>query len=655
MTELKQLMDTNFLEYASYVIKDRAIPDIGDGLKPVQRRILHSMFEMEDGKFNKVANVVGHCMKYHPHGDMSIYEALVVLANKGYFIETQGNFGNILTGDSASAARYIECRLTPLAREVLFNKELTDYSPSYDGRNHEPIVFPCKLPTLLLQGAEGIAVGMSTKILPHNFQEVLQAQIAILNGKGFEIFPDFIHGGLMDVEQYEKGIGRIKLRAKMEFPNEKTIIIREIPFGQTTESLITSVENAAKKNKIQIQGISDFTSEKIEIEIKLARGTRVQDTLKALYAYTDCEVSISLQCIVIKENKPFETNVEEILLDSTLALKEVLRKELELLMRKAKDLLHYKMLEQIFIEQRIYKNIEEIETWEGVLKTVKDSFEPYSAELLQPLVLEDIERLLKIPIRKISRFDIENSSKEIRELRKKIREYRRNLKDLVSYTIDYLNNLLENYGKYYPRRTSLEKFSEVAKKEVALKNLKIRYDAKKHFVGTAVKEGELLFEGGEYDRILVMQKTGEFKLMQVENKIFVDKGLAYIQKWDKDAVFTVVYQDKNSGFHYIKRFQISKFILNKTYRFMPEKSKLAGFTVEKTGILRVKYVPKPRIKKEEEFYFHEQLVKGYAARGNRVSSKEIARVSFLKMTQGRGGLVSTLLSPETSDERNSTE
>jgi len=378
MEYLRKLYDKNFIEYASYVIKDRAIPHIIDGLKPVQRRILHSLWENDDGKFNKVANIVGHCMKYHPHGDASIYEALVNLAQKDYFIDRQGNFGNIFTGDSASAARYIECRLSKLAKEVLFNPEITEFVESYDGRNMEPVTLPAKVPALLMLGTEGIAVGMSTKILPHNFVELLKAQIRILKNLNFTIYPDFQQGGIIDVNEYNEGNGKVKIRAVIEtLKNSKYITIREIPFGTTTESLLSSIEDAAKKNKIKISSINDYTTDKIEIQIEPARGVSAEETIKGLYAFTDCQYSISVNAIVIKDNKPVNMSVKDILRFNTEKLVLFLKLELELKLRELEDLLHYKTLEQIFIENRIYKLIEECKTYELVLQSVRNGLNKF--------------------------------------------------------------------------------------------------------------------------------------------------------------------------------------------------------------------------------------------------------------------------------------
>ncbi|MBU1140761.1 MAG: DNA topoisomerase IV subunit A, partial [Proteobacteria bacterium] len=441
--KLRQLFDYNFLEYTSYVIKERAIPDINDGLKPVQRRLLQTLFNMDDGRFHKVANVVGATMKLHPHGDQSIFAALVNLANKGYLVDRQGNYGNIFTGDQASAPRYIECRLSPLAREVVFNKDLTEFVDSYDGRMQEPVTLPCKIPMLLLQGAEGIAVGMATKVMPHNFCELLEAQKQILKGEEVTLYPDFIQGGMLDVSLYDHGNGKIRCRAKMEEANEKTIIIKEIPYSTTTESLIDSVEKAAKAGKIKIISINDYTAEEVEIEIKLARGVYASDTIKALYAFTDCEVPISPNLTLVQNGIPRTSTVEEVLHYNTHKLLDDLTKELKIDLGRLEDRLHARLLEQIFIEERLYKTIEEKTSFKAVLKGVDDALLPFIQELKRPVTTEDIERLLEIRIKRISRYDINKQQKEIQSIRRDIKIIKKHLMDMVRYTTAYIDSLLK--------------------------------------------------------------------------------------------------------------------------------------------------------------------------------------------------------------------
>ena len=423
MAYIKNIFDRNFLEYASYVIKDRAIPDLEDGLKPVQRRILHSLFDMDDGKFHKVANVVGHCMQYHPHGEASIGPALVVLANKGLFIDRQGNFGNIYTGDGAAAPRYIECRATPLAKDIFYHPKLTPYADSYDGRKREPVLFPAKIPVILALGADGIAVGMSTKILPHNVIEVLEAEKACLAGKKFELFPDFPSGGLVDVSEYRDGNGKVLVRAKLDTSDPKRILVKELPYGSTSESLIASIEAAAKAGRLKIQGINDFTTDQVEIEIKLARGVYSEETVDALFAFTECEQSISVNFLVIKDNFPTVMTITEVIKYHAKLLVKILTKELELEKQELLDKLHLRTLERIFIEERIYKNIEKMKTAEAVTKSVIEGFEPFAKEVgARGVSDDDVDHLLKIPIRRISLYDMNRAKKEMAEILQRINE-----------------------------------------------------------------------------------------------------------------------------------------------------------------------------------------------------------------------------------------
>ena len=434
------------MEYASYVIKDRAIPDILDGLKPVQRRILYSMREMDDGKFIKVANIVGDTMKLHPHGDASIGSALIVMANKEYFIENQGNFGNLLTGDPASAPRYIEARLTPLAKEVLFNSELTEFSDSYDGRNQEPVVLPSKLPVSLLFGAEGIAVGMSTRILPHNFNEVLDAQIAFLKKESFRLFPDFMNGGLLDTEQYEDGNGKVRVRARIDVIDEKILTVRELPFGVTTESLIQSVQDAVNKGKFKLSSIDDFTAEEVEIELKAARGTDSKKLLKLLYAFTQCEVSISVNMLLIQENQPVNLTVSEVVQQNTIRLKDILRRELLLSLEHARRNWHMRRMEMYFIGEKIYQKLEACDSYEEALEVVKKAVMHIESVLPFPIEQVDIEKLLTLQIKRISRYDQQDSQKELDKLKVIISSLNKSLKDVTRYTIKYLEKIKDKYG-----------------------------------------------------------------------------------------------------------------------------------------------------------------------------------------------------------------
>jgi topoisomerase-4 subunit A len=631
--KLHKLFDENFIEYTSYVIKERAIPDINDGLKPVQRRILQTLHNMDDGRFQKVANVVGETMKLHPHGDASIFGALVNLANKDILIERQGNFGNIYTGDQASAARYIECRLTPLAKETLFNRDLTEYQPSYDGRMQEPVTLPAKIPLLLLLGAEGIAVGMATKIMPHNFSELLRAQKKILKGKKVTLFPDFQQGGMLDASGYNNGNGRLKCRAKIIEKNEKTIVIEEIPYSTTTTSIIDSIEKADKSGKIKIQSINDYTAEKVEIEIRLARGIYARDTIKALYAFTDCEVSISPNLTVIKDNQPVNISVEEVLQYNTEKLVKDLEKELQIELGRLQDKLHARTLEQIFIEERIYKKIEECKTLKAITDTVKKGLEPFADKLIKPVSQEDIERLLEIRIKRISRFDIDRQHKEIKEIKKLIKDVEKKLKDIVGFTITYLDNLLKKYGRRYPRRTTIETFTEVKARKVALSNLTVGYHRETGLLGHQVKtDCDMTFSCSEYDKILLIHRDGRYKAIKVPDKIFADHDIYWAGKIEGKMVFNLLYRDGSQNLTYIKRFTTPKFILDKEYRLFPaHKKSWIQFLQTGEGVrVRIDFIPTARSKiNSQRLEFDEYLIKGEGAIGKRLSTRTVRRISEL--------------------------
>src|ERR1041385_2525592 len=477
--ELHKRVDTNFLQYASYVIRDRAIPNIEDGLKPVQRRILWALKRMDDGRLIKVATVSGEAMKYHPHGQAAIDDAIVVLANKRYLIEGQGNYGNIYTGEPAAASRYIECRLTELARKEIFNDELTEFVPSYDGRNQEPVTLPSKLPLTLMLGAEGIAVGLSCRVLPHNFIELLEGQIAILKGENFRLIPDFQTGGLMDAREYDDGRGSIKVRAKIKAKDESTVVITEIPPSTTTESLIASIEAAVEKGKLKVRGINDYTAEKVEIEIKAPSGVTAEQLINALYAFTDCEVSISSRITVIKNNRPVEMTASEVLRENTTQAVALYKRELEVKERKLNDELHFRTLERIFIEERIYKKIEQCKTNEAVIKAVYDGFKPFEKELLREITNEDVDRLLQVRIRRISLFDINKHREELEKLKADLTQTRKDLKGLTKFVIGRIQALIDQYKEQYPRLTKSSRYEEVETKEAAFKAFKVGYDREK--------------------------------------------------------------------------------------------------------------------------------------------------------------------------------
>jgi len=634
MAYVDTLFNQNFLEYASYVIKDRAIPHLDDGLKPVQRRILHSLFSLDDGKFHKVANVVGHCMQYHPHGDASIYSALVVLANKELFIDKQGNFGNILTGDEASAARYIECRVSPLAKRVLYRPEITEFEDSYDGRRKEPVVFPAKFPALLVLGAEGIAVGMSTRILPHNFVEVCEAVQHALRGEPFEIYPDFPGGGYVDVSGYEDGQGKVLVRARLDTADPKRFVIREIPFGSTTDSLIASIENAARKNKVKIAGINDFTAENVEIEIKLPRGVYTEELVDALYAFTECENSISVNLLVIKDGKPVTMTVSEVIQHHAKRLVAVLTRELEFERGQLLDRLHARTLERIFVEERIYKRIEEQTTAEAVVGAVLDGFVPFAGEIRRKVTREDVERLLKIPIRRISRYDIDKARKEIEEIQVRLKEIKHHLGNIVDYAIDYLGELLKDYRSVHERRTTIGDFQMVDVREAAVRNLSLRYDKKTGYLGYGVNSGRELFKVSAYDRVLVVRHNGVYSVIDAPEKLFVDKGMFSCGLADKEIlgakVFNIIYKDKKSGIPYLKRTRIEQYILDKSYEIVPDGSVVMSLTTREDVTAVVKYKKKPKVRVlEEEFDVNAYLIKGVKASGVRLATREVSSAKFL--------------------------
>src|SRR5690242_14992835 len=566
---LHRRVNTSFLEYASYVIRDRAIPHIADGLKPVQRRILWALHRTDDGRFTKVANVVGDTMKFHPHGDASIGDALVVLTNKRYLIEGQGNFGNIFTGDPAAAPRYIECRLTELARAEIFNDDLTEFVPSYDGRNKEPVSLPSKLPLLLMLGTEGIAVGMSCKILPHNFPELLAAQIAILKKQSFRLLPDFPTGGLMDAREYKDGAGGIKVRAKIKTRDDSTVVIKEIPPTTTTDSLIASIEDAARKGKIKVRSVNDFTSEEVEIEIKAPAGVSAEQLVDALYAFTDCEVTIASRIIVIKNNRPVEMTVSEVLRENTAQLVDTLKRELQLKERKLEDELHFRTLERIFIEERIYKKIEQCKTNDAVVAAVHNGFKPFRRQLLRELTDADVERLLTVRIRRISLFDINQHREEMEKVKADLAETRKNLKNLIRYVIGHLEGLLEKYGPMYPRLTKSSRYDEVDAKEAAFKAFKVAYDRESGYVGYKVSGEEFKVECTKFDKILLVFKDGTYKVTELPEKMFVGPELFYCGLPERERAFTCAYTDRKAS--YLKRFKFGGTILNKAYLCIPDK------------------------------------------------------------------------------------
>jgi topoisomerase-4 subunit A len=596
---LKHLMDQNFLQYAAYVIRDRAIPDLDDGLKPVQRRILFSLHQNDDGKFIKVANIVGYCMQFHPHGDASIGEALVGLANRRYFIERQGNFGNLLTGDPAAAARYIECRLTDLARDEIFNDDLTDFVPTYDGRREEPVTLPAKIPLLLMLGAEGIAVGISTRILSHNFPELLEAQIAILNKKPFSVMPDFPQGGLMDTQAYNNGRGHVLVRARIEKKDERTLVIREIPVGTTTDSLTASIEDAARKGKIKIKSIDDFTAEQAEIELHLPPEQDLDRATEALYAFTQCQVQVASRIVVIRDNKPVEMDVPAILRYNTSRLVAILRRELQRKRKRLLEEMHHKTLVRIFVENRIYKRIESCDSSAAMQDAVLEGLMPYRAELQRDVTREDVESLLGIAIRRISLLDLDKNRKEIEGLRVEFTEVEENLSEIVPYSIRYLRSILRKHGAEYPRRTQLATFGEISERELTANELTLNYDREKGYIGHKLA-GEPLITCSPLDRILLVWKDGRCKVVAPPEKLFVDSTLIYWSILDRDRVMTAVYE--LDFFTYYKKFTVGGLITNRESRIAPKGANIRLFSDENPSALYVRYAKDARIKIRQQRY-----------------------------------------------------
>lgn len=623
---LHRRVNTNFLEYASYVIRDRAIPNIGDGLKPVQRRILWALRTMDDGRFMKVLSVQGETSKYHPHGDASIGDAIVVLANKRYLLERQGNFGNIYTGNPAAAPRYIECRLTELARTEIFNDELTEFVPTYDGRKDEPVTLPSKLPLTLMLGAEGIAVGLSCRILPHNFIELLQAQVAILKGESFKCLPDFLTGGLMDAREYDDGRGSIKVRARIKTKDENTVVIHEIPPTTTTESLIASIEDAVRKGKLKIKNVNDYTAEGAEIEVKAPPGVTADQLIKALYAFTDCEVSISSRITVIKDNRPVEMTVSEVLRENTAQAVELYKRELEAKERKLQDELHFRTLERIFIEERIYKKIEQCKTNEAVVAAVYEGFKPFAKELIRPITDPDVDRLLQVRIRRISLFDINKHREELEQIKLDLAQTRKDLKNLTKFVIGRIEALIAKYKDEYGRLTKSSRYDEVEAKEVAFKSFKVSYDREKGYLGYKAGGEEFRIDCTRYDKLLLVFKDGHYKMIELPEKLFVGPDLFFCDLPDRDKIFTLAYTNREAS--YIKRFTFGGMILDKEYFCIPEKSRLLFFAPETPETLYIKYKAAPHQKVSQQTCKPSELsVKSAKAIGNQISIKEVQSVN----------------------------
>ncbi len=660
---LKELYDFNFRQYSAYVICSRAIPAVEDGLKPVQRRILHSLWEKDDGRYTKVANIVGHAMQYHPHGDASIGDALCVLANKlwgkgkGYLIDGQGNYGSLYTGMPHAATRYIECRLTELARKEVFNKKTTTYVPNYDGRREEPVYLPAKVPLLLMLGADGIAVGLSTAILPHNFGELIEAEIALLQKKPFALYPDFQLGGVMDVSDYQDGLGKVKVRAVIEPLEKNRLVITQLPWGETTDSIAESIEDAIKKKKVAVRHLNDLTSDTVRIELELQAGANAEKTIAALYAFTNCERSISSRPIVLDGGRPKMMTVSEILRHNAGRLVALTKRELEIRLGELDDLFHARTLDRIFVEERIYKRIETEKTMEGILATVKEGFRPFRSELRRDVTNDDVERLLKIPIRRISQFDIDKNRDEIKAIEKEEAEVKDHLAHLKAFVVKYLKGLYREYAKRFPRCTKIEKgaFKQVDVRAITASELTIRWDRANSYVGSGLRNGDELFKCSSLDELILVWKNGRYKKVQPEDKIFVDKDLLtvlrYNQEKDRSArSFTCIYEEGSYGFSYIKRFCFGGLIRNKEYRLAPEKpkSKILLFAEGCGETLYIRFKPAKGQKIHQQFFRPLDSVdrvdresgrtakkpvveiRSAGAKGKQLTTKPIARASFSK-------------------------
>ncbi len=629
-----------FLDYASYVILERAVPAIEDGLKPVQRRILHAMKEMDDGRFNKVANIIGQSMQYHPHGDASIGDALVNLGQKDLLIETQGNWGDVRTGDEAAASRYIEARLSKFALEVAFNAKTTEWQLSYDGRKNEPVTLPMKFPLLLAQGADGIAVGLSTKILPHNFCELIEASIKCLRGRKFELFPDFQTGGMIDVANYNDGKrgGKVRVRARVEELDKKTLVIRDVPYGVTTTQLMESITKANDQGKIKIKKVIDVTAADIEIQIDLAPGISPDITIDALYAFTDCEVSISPNACVIVQNRPQFLTVRELLTVSSENTKALLKKELEIRLSELEDKWHYTSLEKIFFEEKIYKELEQKhETWETVIEAIDKAFTPFKKKLKRTIEREDILKLTEKPVRRIYRLDINELNEQIKNIEADIKQVKFDLENLTDYAVAYFENLLKKYGKDRERKTAIKEFDTIQVKQVAIANTKLYLNRAEGFIGTGLKKDELLCECSDYDDIIAFTKGGTMKVVKVSDKVFIGKDIihaAVFQKNDERTTYNMIYLDGKTGTSYAKRFNVTGITREKEYDLTKasEKSKVHYFTANPNGEAEtVKIILSPNCTariKEFDFYFEELEIKGRSSMGNQVTKYPIKTVKL---------------------------
>ncbi len=644
---------TWFLDYASYVILERAVPAIEDGLKPVQRRILHSMKEMDDGRFNKVANIIGQSMQYHPHGDASIGDALVNMGQKDLMVDTQGNWGDVRTGDDAAAARYIEARLSKFALDVAFNAKTTEWQLSYDGRKNEPVTLPMKFPLLLAQGADGIAVGLSTKILPHNFCELIDASIKHLRGKRFEIFPDFQTGGMIDVSNYNDGKrgGKVRVRATIEEVDKKSIVIRNVPYGVTVSALCESIVKANDAGKLKIKKVVDTTAAQVEINVELAPGISPDITIDALYAFTDCEVSISPNACVIVGDKPHFMHVSDLLINATENTKRLLKLELEIKLGELQDKWHYTSLEKIFFEEKIYKELEKkLDTWETVLESIDKAFNPFKKKLQRAITRDDIIKLTEKPVRRIYKLDIEDLINQIKNIEEEIGKVKYDLDHLTDFAVAYYENLLKKYGKGRERKTEIKPFDTITAKSVAIANIKLYINRAEGFIGTGLKKDEFLADCSDLDDLIVFTKAGKMKVVRVSDKVFVGKDVihaAVFQKNDERTTYNMIYVDGATGVSFAKRFNVTGITRDREYELTKgaEKSKVHYFTANANGEAEtVKIVLSPNCTariKEFDFYFEELDIKGRGSMGNTVTKYPIRTVKFKEA--GRSTLASRKL------------
>ncbi|WP_422080328.1 DNA gyrase/topoisomerase IV subunit A [Ulvibacterium sp.] len=628
-----------FLDYASYVILERAVPAIEDGFKPVQRRIMHALKELDDGRYNKVANVVGHTMQYHPHGDASIADAMVQIGQKDLLIDTQGNWGNILTGDSAAASRYIEARLSKFALEVVFSPKITEWQLSYDGRKKEPVNLPVKFPLLLAQGAEGIAVGLSTKILPHNFNELIDASIKHLKGQRFKLFPDFPTAGIIDVGNYNDGLrgGKIRVRAKISQKDKNTLVINEIPFGTNTSSLIDSILKANDKGKIKIKKIEDNTAAEVEILVHLPSGISPDKTIDALYAFTSCESSISPLACIIEDNKPLFIGITEMLRRSTDATVELLKQELEIQLSELQEQWHFASLERIFIENRIYRDIEEEETWEGVIAAIDKGLKPHITHLKRTVTEEDIVRLTEIRIKRISKFDLDKAQQHLESLEEKIAQTQHHLDNLVDFAIDYFKDLKSKYGKGRERKSEIRVFDDIEATKVVIRNTKLYVNREEGFVGTSLRRDEYVTDCSDIDDIIVFTKDGKMMVTKVDAKTFVGKNIIHVavfKKKDKRTIYNMIYKDGRGGATYIKRFAVTSITRDKAYDLTSGKAgtDVSYFSANPNGEAEVVTVNLRQVgsikKLKWDMDFADVLIKGRASKGNIVTKYSVKRIEL---------------------------